>query len=207
MNEPLDPLDRLLDRWAGAEPDVTGLGEDVWRRIGRLEKPEAGAGLLARLETRFARPAFALLFLTACILGALVLIERRTALRQGAVNEQLARQYLRLIDPLRDAPSPAGSLDIELAWLRDELQLSPAQFARIRQFHESSGPELRAGDSVDFLAVARLDETRRTIDRACLDSTHRLLQEAAMVMTPEQRRRYLQYVQDALFTGTRSNSY
>lgn len=228
MSAPQDPLDRLLDRWESTAPDAPGLENEVWRRIGRLGEAQARPGFLARLESRFARPAFAVLFLVACILGALLFVERRTAVRAGEVNAELARQYMRLIDPLRDAPGPAGSLDRELAWLRDELRLSPAQFARIREFHESSGPELRAlalevvrmrrqsevleaerrtGDPVDFLAVARLDEARRSVDRACLDSTQRLVREAATVMTPEQRSRYLQYIQAAPFPDSGSHTY
>jgi hypothetical protein len=109
---------------------------------------------------------------------------------------------------------PAGldSLEGQLAWIRTELDLSDDQFARIKELHEASSPRLRAlaaevarmqaefiafeetrrtTDQVDFLEFARFVETRRNINRECLESTRRLVLATADVMTPEQRDRYL----------------
>lgn len=109
-------------------------------------------------------------------------------------------------------PSGMDSLDGQLAWIKSELDLSDAQFARIKELHEQSSPRLRAlavqvarmqeefaafetmrrtTDRVDFLEFAHFVETRRNINRECLESTRNLVQATAGVMTPEQRTRYL----------------
>lgn len=109
---------------------------------------------------------------------------------------------------------PAGldSLEGQLAWIRSELHLTDAQYARIRELHEASSPHLRAlaaevarmqaefaafentrrtTDRVDFLEFAAFVETRRNINRQCLESTRQLVQATADVMNPEQRAHYL----------------
>jgi len=108
-------------------------------------------------------------------------------------------------------PYDASSLDGQLAWMKSELQLSDAQFARIKELHEESSPRLRAlaaqvarmqaefvafentrrtSDRVDFIEFARFVEVRRNIDRECLDSTRRLVMAAAGEMTARQREQY-----------------
>ena len=109
---------------------------------------------------------------------------------------------------------PAGldSLDGQLAWIKEELKLSDAQYARIRELHEASSPRLRAlaadvarmqaefaafehtrrtSDRVDFIEFAQFVETRRAINRQCLESTRQLVLATADVMTPVQRAHYL----------------
>lgn len=109
-------------------------------------------------------------------------------------------------------PPDPGTLDGQLAWMRSELQLSDAQFARIRELHEASSPRLRAlaaqvaqmqaefaefentrraTDRVDFIEFAQFVEARRNINRECLNSTHQLVMAAAGEMTPRQREHYL----------------
>jgi hypothetical protein len=108
-------------------------------------------------------------------------------------------------------PADSDSLEGQLAWMRSELRLSDAQYARIRELHEASSPRLRAlaaqvsqmqaefaafentrraTDRVDFVEFAQFVEARRAIDRECLDSTHRLVMAAAGEMTPDQREHY-----------------
>jgi hypothetical protein len=112
-------------------------------------------------------------------------------------------------------PYPVGSLDGELAWMKTELQLSDAQFARIKELHEESSPRLRAlaiqvaqmqqefaafehsrrtSDRVDFIEFAQFVETRRAINRECMESTRRLVLASAGVMNSRQRERYLDLV-------------
>jgi hypothetical protein len=109
-------------------------------------------------------------------------------------------------------PPGFDSLEGQLTWIKNELNLSDAQFARIKELHEASSPRLRAlaaevarmqaefaafentrrtSDRVDFLEFAQFVETRRNINRECLESTRRLVQATAEVMTPEQRAHYL----------------
>ena len=109
---------------------------------------------------------------------------------------------------------PAGldSLDGQLSWMRQELNLTDEQYARIRELHEASSPRLRAlaadvarmqaefaafentrrtSDRVDFIEFAQFVETRRNINLQCLESTRQLVLASAGVMTPEQRLHYL----------------
>jgi hypothetical protein len=115
--------------------------------------------------------------------------------------------YFRLHQP----PDP-GTLDGQLAWMRTELRLTDAQYARIRELHEASSPRLRAlasqvaqmqaefaafentrraTDSVDFIEFARFVEARRNVNRECLDSTRQLILASAGEMSPGQRKAYL----------------
>lgn len=108
-------------------------------------------------------------------------------------------------------PFNPDSLDGQLAWMKSELQLSDAQFARIRELHEASSPRLRSlaaqvaqmqsefaafentrrtSDRVDFIEFAQFVEDRRNISRECLDSTRQLVQASASEMTPAQREHY-----------------
>jgi len=115
-------------------------------------------------------------------------------------------------------PAPTNTLDGQLAWMRSELQLTDAQFARIKELHQASSPRLRAmaaqvaslqaefgafermrqsSDQVDFLEFARFVETRRHLNRECHDSTRQLVLASAEVMNPQQRQRYIQLVASA----------
>jgi len=113
-------------------------------------------------------------------------------------------------------PATTDTLDGQLAWMKTELRLTDAQFARIKEVHQASSPRLRAiaaqiselqaefqafeksrrtTNTVDFLEFARYVETRRNVRRESLDSTRQLVLAAAEVMTPEQRQRYMQLVE------------
>lgn len=108
-------------------------------------------------------------------------------------------------------PPDPGTLDGQLSWMRTELQLSDAQYARIRELHQASSPRLialasqvaqmqaefaafenarRATDQVDFIEFAQFVEARRAVNRECLDSTRQLVLAAAGEMTPSQREHY-----------------
>ena len=117
-----------------------------------------------------------------------------------------------------NAPAPTDTLEGQLAWMKKELRLNDTQFARIQELHQASSPRLRAmavqvaalqveftefekarqtSDQVDFLEFARFVETRRHLNRECIDSTRRLVLAAAKVMNPQQRQRYIQLVASA----------
>jgi hypothetical protein len=108
-------------------------------------------------------------------------------------------------------PVAAGSLDGELAWMKGELRLSDAQFARIKELHEASSPRLRAlgsqvaqmqaefagfentrrsTDRIDFIEFAHFVALRRDIDRQCRESTRQLVLATSNEMTPAQRAHY-----------------
>ncbi len=109
-------------------------------------------------------------------------------------------------------PCSGNSLECQLEWMKTELRLTDAQFARIKAIHEESSPRLLAlaaqvarmreeydsfeherttSGRVDFLEFAHFVEQRRAVDRECLDSTRQLVADAADVMTERQRARYL----------------
>jgi hypothetical protein len=124
-----------------------------------------------------------------------------------AVGTTVHLAYYRLHRPVM-----GDSLDSQLAWMKEELNLDDAQFARIKELHRTSSPRLRAlavqvaqlqaefaafertrrtDDRVDFLEFARFVEDRRHVSRECLDSTRQLVLASAGVMTPRQREHYL----------------
>lgn len=113
-----------------------------------------------------------------------------------------------------DTHRPCGGdeLTCQLSWIRTELKLTDAQYARIRAIHEESSPKLLAlaaqvaqmrdeyaafdrqrlaTDKVDFVEFARFVEQRRLIDRECLMLTRQLVAKTSDTMTPRQRERYL----------------
>jgi hypothetical protein len=116
-------------------------------------------------------------------------------------------------------PPPTDLPDNALAWLQHDLNLSDAQFARVKAIHEQSGPHLqqlaleaarmraefaafeqrrqKVGE-IDFLAFARFVDARRTFDRLCAESTRQLIAAAAGEMSPGQRERYLDRLHPAL---------
>jgi len=121
--------------------------------------------------------------------------------------------YYRLHEPV-----PGDTLDGQLAWMKTELQLDDAQYARIKELHRTSSPRLRAlaaqvaqlqtefaafeqgrraDDRVDFLEFARFVEERRHVSRECRDSTRQLVLASAEVMNPQQRAHYLGFIATA----------
>jgi len=105
MHPPSDPLDQLLDRWRATPEPPSRLTQEVWRRIAVAERPAERPGWLARLETAFARPSFAVAFVMACLLLGMFLAEARLSRLHAARGVQLAQSYLRMIDPLLDNPA------------------------------------------------------------------------------------------------------
>ena len=101
MNTPPDPLDPLLDRWSETPAAPPRLSTEVWQRIALTEdSTQKTAGWWVAIEAWFARPPFAIMFIASCALLGLFLAELRVNRVQRQRSEQLARSYLRLIDPL-----------------------------------------------------------------------------------------------------------
>ncbi len=99
-----------------------------------------------------------------------------------------------------------------LAWLRQEYQLSDAQFARVRELHEAYHPKCmemcrkideKNGQLQTLLAATNVItlEIRQTLAQAaqlrtdCQAAMLVHFYEVARVMPPEQGRRYLAWVQ------------
>ena len=104
---PRDPLDPLLDHWSNPPEPEPGLASEVWRRIALAERtPKDPTGFWASIETWFARPPFAAMFVASCALLGLFLAELRLNHAQSERSTQLARSYLHLIDPLLKSETP-----------------------------------------------------------------------------------------------------
>lgn len=125
-------------------------------------------------------------------------------------------------------PAASATLDTQLAWMQSDLRLEPDQFTRIKAVHEQLEPRLlqlaaeveriraefaafererqEAGE-VDFLQVARAAADRRSLDRECGASTAQLVKAATSIMTPEQRKRYLEILAPALEDAGHSRAF
>ena len=116
-------------------------------------------------------------------------------------------------------PDSSNGLDAQLAWMKSSLHLSDQQFARIKELHARSSPQLLALGTqvarmraefaafererttvgqIDFVEFARFVEQRRAVDRECAESTRRLILAATNVMDPQQRERYRAMLDPAL---------
>lgn len=112
-------------------------------------------------------------------------------------------------------PCNEPTLECELTWIRDELSLNPAQYARLIELHQMNGPHLaalseqliamrrqleafeaqrRGTNEIDFIEFGQFIAQRRDIEVECETSSRTLILAAAEVMKPEQRRRYLAMV-------------
>jgi hypothetical protein len=104
MHEKPDPLDPLLERWRhAAPPQPESVAAEVWRRIAYEEAPPARPALWWNIELAFARPAFAVAFIAACVVFGLFLAEVRLSRQHADRSARLERSYLELIDPLLTA--------------------------------------------------------------------------------------------------------
>lgn len=102
-----DPLDPLLDRWNRVPSAPHRLEAEVWRRIAVEESDEQRPSLWDRIDAVFRRPSFACAFVVACMLAGLFVAEARLSRLHDERSAQIARSYLRLIDPLLADPSSA----------------------------------------------------------------------------------------------------
>jgi hypothetical protein len=217
-----DPLDPVLERWRLPKPPDAPMAPEVWRRIAASEGRRERPGWSALAGVWFFRTVFAATFAAACVLAILLVGERRRSRLRAEHEAQLVRNYIRLIDPLVGDPG-AGADPGSLEWIRADLDLTPGQYARLKEMHDQVNPRLVALASqvaqmrgefaafersrkdtgqVDFLEFARFVEERRSVARQCEESTRALVASAATVMTPRQRARYLELLGPALMDGT-----
>jgi hypothetical protein len=112
-------------------------------------------------------------------------------------------------------PCTDATLACELAWIRDELDLSQEQFDRLARLHEMTEPRLlaladqldglrrqfdafeaqRKGEGeIDFIEFSEFIAERRQTKNAYEDSSRSLVLASADLMEPEQRQRYLSLV-------------
>lgn len=103
MQPPTDPLDSLFERWGESTPRVRdSLDREVWRRIANAESRPAPVGWFSTIESAFARPAFAVAFVAACMLLGLFLAEVRLSKLHEQRSVVIEASYLQLIAPSAD---------------------------------------------------------------------------------------------------------
>jgi hypothetical protein len=108
MIPPPDPLDPLLDCWADSPVSEADVTSNVWRRIAKAEAAgPAPTGFWEGLGALISRPPVAALFVTSCALLGLFLAEVRINRHERERSAELARSYVRLIDPLMKANAEA----------------------------------------------------------------------------------------------------
>lgn len=95
-----DPLDPLIQRWENVPAPTPSVKSEVWRRIAMAESAPVQLGWVRRIERWFTIPAFSGAFVACCVLLGLFLAEVRVSRVQRERQVELARQYIRLIDPL-----------------------------------------------------------------------------------------------------------
>jgi hypothetical protein len=103
-----DPLEPLFEQWHADTPNLPhSLTGEVWNRIETAEAQPAG--VLARIELAFSRPAFAAAFVAACVLLGLFLAETRLSSAHRERSAEL-ESYLSLLDPgLNAAPAATNA--------------------------------------------------------------------------------------------------
>jgi hypothetical protein len=112
-------------------------------------------------------------------------------------------------------PCVEPTLSCELTWIRDELDLSPDQYARLIELHQQTGPHLaalgdqllqmraeldayearrRGSNRVDFIEFGQFVKEQQAVESECETSSRSLILASAEMMEPEQRKRYLDLV-------------
>ena len=194
-----DPLDDLLGRWTPKPASPESVEADVWRQIGRRRRMRTGllcaaAGLAVGVG-----------------LASLVI---RGRLRS---DRDLQARYVEALD-LR-AREPADSIDATLAWMKDDLHLTPEQYARVQALHRDAQQKLVAlhreiaeadraakalederlkRDRIDFIAAETLSEEERSLGRQGSLVVSNLVRATSAILDPTQRERYASAVEPSL---------
>jgi hypothetical protein len=110
MNDPNDPLEPLMERWARATPpQPESVAAEVWRRIAHGEDRRTAWTCFRDFEALCARPVFAVTFVAACVGFGLFLAEIRLSRAHAERSAHLERSYLELVDPLLAARAEAAN--------------------------------------------------------------------------------------------------
>ncbi len=103
MSSSPDPLDELFKAYPKPPPLAADFKAQVQQRI--AARP-AAAPLVwwRRLERVFAQPAFAAVFVCACVLLGLLIAEMRVGAERSRTHARVVDSYLQLINPRIEHP-------------------------------------------------------------------------------------------------------
>lgn len=115
MNVPDDPLDDLLRAHPSPPPLSPLFQADVERRLAQTSARRAPPLRLSwweSFERLFAQPAFAAVFVFACVLLGLLIGEMQASAQRQVTHERVVQSYLQLLDPRIAAPVNSVSDDV-----------------------------------------------------------------------------------------------
>src|SRR5690349_13160098 len=94
-------LNRLLHEWHITSPLPPRFSEQVWKRIERAETPTISIrdALRAWIAVAFARPAFALAYVSVLLVAGLTLGFVQASQKAARWDRQLEARYVQSIDP------------------------------------------------------------------------------------------------------------
>jgi len=194
-----DLLSDLLDRCQPPADSDESMERLVWKKIAQRRRRRVG-----------------LLCAAAGLLMGAGLSSAGFWLRQRE-DRQLQQRYLAALD-LQAAASP-DALEGTLRWMKDDLKLTPEQFARVQTLHRGALDQLialhreidtaqrqataledtrRQEDRIDFLASESVSEHRHSLGQQGSVLVSGLVQATAAVLTEDQRRRYEMAVRPSL---------
>lgn len=101
MKENHTRLERALEEWRVTTPLPPRFQEQVWKRIERTEVPSISVfdGVRAWFEMVFARPAFALAYVSVLLTAGLALGFVQANHKAAQWDRQLEASYVQSIDP------------------------------------------------------------------------------------------------------------
>jgi len=94
-------LDKTLQEWRVTTPLPPRFQEQVWQRIERAETPSPSLAEVMRgwFAAAFARPAFAIAYVSALLVAGLVMGFVQAGQKTARWDRQLEARYVQSIDP------------------------------------------------------------------------------------------------------------
>lgn len=108
MPAPSDPLDDLFNAYPPPPPLAADFKAQVQQRLAAA--PAApGPRWWRAIDRVFAQPAFATVFVCACVLLGLLLAEIRSGVERNRTHARVVQSYLQLINPRIEPPLAGAS--------------------------------------------------------------------------------------------------
>ena len=99
-------LSRKLQEWTVTSTLASRFREQVWTRIERAEVPDVSVldAWRAWFAAAFARPAFAVAYVTVLVIAGLTLGFAQASAQKADWDRQLEGRYVQAVDPYQRAP-------------------------------------------------------------------------------------------------------